>query len=264
MANPKMLLDYVYQHEAAQPDRVFLTQPTGAGAVVDYSWRQTMDQARRMASHLKAQGFEPGARIAILSKNCAHFFMAELAIWMAGGTTVAIFPTETAETVRYVLEHSGASLLFVGKLDTWEQQQFGVNAALPCIAFPLAPKTRFQGWDAIVATAKPLAGKPKRAPTDIAMLMYTSGSTGTPKGVMHSFERATAAAEGFAAYIRREIGPTTPIRLLSYLPLAHIFERALIECASFVEGSAHIFFAESLDTFVADLNRARPVQSLGP
>lgn len=258
MAHSKIILDYVFQHEAAQPDKIFLTQPTGGGQVVDYSWRRTMDQARRMATHLKTQGFEPGARIAILSKNCAHFLMAELAIWMAGGTTVAIFPTETAETVAYVLEHSGASLLFVGKLDTWEQQKSGVPAGLPCIAFPLAAKTSFKTWDSIVANALPLTGKVHRAPTDIALLMYTSGSTGTPKGVMHSFERATAAAHGFAAYIRREIGPTAPIRLLSYLPLAHIFERALVECASFVEGSAHIYFAESLDTFVADLNRARP------
>ncbi len=70
--------------------------------------------------------------------------MAELAIWMAGYTTVAIFPTETAETVRYVLEHSEASLLFVGKLDTWEQQQPGVPAGLPCIAFPLAPPHRLR------------------------------------------------------------------------------------------------------------------------
>ena len=94
-----------------------------------------------MAAHLQSRGFERGARIAILSKNCAHFFMAELAIWMGGYTTVAIFPTETADTVRYVLEHSEASLLFVGKLDTWPQQRRGVPAGLPCIAFPLAPKT---------------------------------------------------------------------------------------------------------------------------
>jgi long-subunit acyl-CoA synthetase (AMP-forming) len=258
MAKPKLILDYVYKHEAAQPDKVFLTQPTGGGAAVDYTWGQTMDQARRMAAHLKAQGFEPGSRIAILSKNCAHFIMAELAIWMAGYTTVAIFPTETSDTVKYVLEHSGASLLFVGKLDTWEQQKSGVAADLPCIAFPLAPKTSFQTWDSIIAKVAPLSGKVQRDGTDIALLMYTSGSTGTPKGVMHSFERATAAADGFAKYIRRELGEGVPIRLLSYLPLAHIFERALIECASLIDGSPHIFFAESLDTFVADLNRARP------
>ena len=57
--------------------------------------------------------------------------MAELAIWIAGGTTVAIFPTETADTIRYVLDHSGASLLFVGKLDTWAQQTGGVPQGLP-------------------------------------------------------------------------------------------------------------------------------------
>ena len=118
MAKQKLILDYVFDHEAKLADRVFLTQPTGGGRVQDYTWRQTLDQARRMAAYLKAQNIEPGARIAILSKNCAHFFMAELAIWMAGCTTVAIFPTETAETVSFVLEHSGASLLFVGKLDT--------------------------------------------------------------------------------------------------------------------------------------------------
>ena len=76
MANSKLILDFVYQHEAAQADKVFLTQPTGGGQAVDYTWRQMMDQARRMATHLKAQGFEPGVRIAILSKNCAHFIMA--------------------------------------------------------------------------------------------------------------------------------------------------------------------------------------------
>jgi long-subunit acyl-CoA synthetase (AMP-forming) len=258
MANSKLILDFVYQHEEAQADKVFLTQPTGGGQAVDYTWRQMMDQARRMASHLKAQGFEPGVRIAILSKNCAHFIMAELAIWMAGGTTVAIFPTETADTVKYVLEHSGASLMFVGKLDTWEQQKSGVAAGLPCIAFPLAPKTDYPSWDSIIAKTAPMAGKVQRAANEIAILMYTSGSTGTPKGVMHSFQSATRGAEGFSTYIEHQMGPDTPIRLLSYLPLAHIFERALIECASLISGRPHIFFAESLDTFVADLNRARP------
>src|ERR1035437_1568685 len=188
MIQSKLILDYVYEHEAVHPDKVYLTQPVGGGKVVDYTWRQTLDQARRMAAYLKAQGFEPGARIAMLSKNCAHFFMAELAIWMAGGTTVAIYPTETADTVRFVLEHSGASLLFVGKLDSWEEQAQGIPAGLPCISIPLAPPADLETWDSIIARTPPLAGRPQRAPNDLAMLIYTSGSTGQPKGVMHSFE----------------------------------------------------------------------------
>ena len=178
MPNRPLILDRVLTHGEQHANHIYLTQPVGGGQVVDYTWAQVLDQSRRMAAHLQSRGFEPGARIAMLSKNCAHFIMAELAIWMAGYTTVAIFPTETADTVRFVLDHSGASLLFVGKLDTWPQQRPGVPAGLPCIALPLAPKTDFETWDAIVARTPPLAGRPTRAGDDLAMLLYTSGSTG--------------------------------------------------------------------------------------
>ena len=258
MSQPKLMLDYIYDHESAHPDAVYLTQPIGGGQVVDYTWAQTLDQARRMAAHLQSRGMEPGARIAILSKNSAHFIIAELAIWIAGGTTVAIFPTETADTIRYVLEHSGASLLFVGKLDIWEQQTPGIPAGLPCIALPLSPPTAFETWDAIIARTPPLTGRPARAGTDLAMLIYTSGSTGQPKGVMHSFERITAASLGIVTELKSRIGAEVHNRVLSYLPLAHVFERAWVGCGSLVDGNTHLYFAESLDTFLQDLNRARP------
>ncbi|MCV2350412.1 AMP-binding protein [Paucibacter sp. Y2R2-4] len=262
-SSPKLILDHVYDHEAAQPNQVYLTQPIGGGQVQDYSWGQTLDQARRMAAHLQSLHLAPGARVAILSKNCAHFIMAELAIWMAGGTTVAIFPTETAETVRFVLEHSEASLLFVGKLDTWLAQASGVPAHLPCITLPLAPaeakaNPAFESWDGIVARSAPLAGRPQRRPEDLAMLIYTSGSTGQPKGAMHSFGRVSAATAGAVAFIRSLSGELPEQRVLSYLPLAHVYERACLECTTLMEGKTHVFFAESLDTFVQDLQRARP------
>jgi len=249
----KLILDYVYDKETAHPERVYLTQPTGGGATIDYTWGRVLDEARRMAAHLQSLGLQPGDRVAILSKNCAHFFMAELAIWIGGFTTVAIFPTESADVVRYVLEHSEAKALFVGKLDTWSAQEPGVPADLPRIAFPLAPKTSFEGWDAVVGRTQPLTGRIPRQGDDMAMIIYTSGSTGQPKGVMHNFERVTRATEG----IVRGVGFVQGERALSYLPLAHVFERAYIECASFI-GGGHIFFAEALDTFVADLKRAQP------
>ena len=255
---PKLLLDYLYDHETKRASEVYLTQPIGNNQVIDYTWAQTLDQARRMATHLKSLGFEPGARIGILSKNCAHFFMAEIAIWMAGYTTVAIFPTEGPDTVNYVLTHSESSLLFVGKLDSWDKQEKGVPTGLPRIAFPLAPKTAYDTWDAIIGRTQPMPGKPSRAGTDLAMLIYTSGSTGQPKGVMHSFERITVVGEGFAKRMAEALGANDDRRMLSYLPLAHVFERACVEVHSMVVGRLHVFFAETLETFVADLNRARP------
>src|SRR5262249_40562965 len=157
-----------------------------------------------------------------------------------------------------VLEHSDARLLFVGKLDTWEQQAAGVPPELPCIAFPLAPPTAFASWDAVVADTAPLQGRPVRAPEDLAMIIYTSGSTGRPKGVMLPFRAVGAAAYGLVDDLRRRTGGGREWRALSYLPLAHCFERACIECVAWVDGRGHVYFAESLDTFLADLRRARP------
>jgi long-subunit acyl-CoA synthetase (AMP-forming) len=256
MSGTKLMLDCVLDHEEKLRDRVYMTQPVGNNQVVDYTWGQAVDESRRVAAYLKGRGYPPGARIAILSKNCAHFIMAEVAIWMAGYTTVAIFPTETAETIDYVLTHSEASLLFVGKLDTWEHQKGGVPAGMPCVAFPLAPKTDFDTWDAIVARTPPLAGRPARDKDDLAMLIYTSGSTGTPKGVMITFGAFTRAGEGTAAMVHERVG--TENRMLSYLPLAHSFERTWAEAASLVDGRLHLFFAESLDTFLQDLQRTQP------
>jgi long-chain acyl-CoA synthetase len=262
MSDQSLILDHVFSHETQRRDQVYLTQPVGGGRVVDYTWGQVLDQARRMAAHLQQQGLAPGARVAMLSKNCAHFIIAELAVWLGGYTTVAIFPTEKAATVRYVLEHSEASLLFVGKLDTWPEQRAGVPAGLPCIALPLAPEgdllTGMPTWDEVVARTPPLAGQPRRAADDLAMILYTSGSTGTPKGVMVSFGALSRAAEGIVADTRARVGEGKPSRMLSYLPLAHSFERSWVEAASLVDGGTHLYFAESLDTFLQDLQRARP------
>ena len=253
MSDLKLLLDFVYENESQYSNKPWMTQPIAGGQVVEYTWKQGVDQARRMAAYLKSLDFEPGSKIAIISKNCAHFILSELAIWMAGHTSVALYPTVNAETAEYVLEHSDSKLVFVGKLDTWDEIEPGVDKNLPRIAFPLAPSNTYTQWDDIVAQTAPLEDNPSRKPDDLAILIYTSGSTGKPKGVMHNFGRMSIAAQGMV----RELDFSPQDRCLSYLPLAHVFERAYIECTTFV-AATHIFFAESLDTFVQDLQRCRP------
>ena len=252
------VLECIYQHEKNLADKIFLTQPVGGGKVLDYTWAQTVDQSRRMAAHLKTLGLPHGAKVALLSKNCAHFFMAEMAIWMAGYTTVAIFPTESADTVKFVLQHSESSLLFVGKLDEWHKQAPGVPESMPRIALPLAPATPYDSWDAITARTQPLQGDVLRDDNDLAMIIYTSGSTGQPKGAMHNFARISEVGHGIAKRINDSLGNDRDHRMLSYLPLAHVFERAWAETVALVHGRIHMYFAESLDTFIQDLNRAQP------
>jgi long-chain acyl-CoA synthetase len=250
----RTILDSVYDHEEKLASHVYLTQPLGGGQVKEYTWKSVMNEARRLATYLQAQGLQRGDRVAMLTKNCADFFIAELAIWMGGFTTVSIFPTEGADTIKYVLEHSEAKLILIGKLDTWAQQEAGVPANVKRLSMSMGPKGSWDQWADVLAKNEPIAGKPNREGKDIAMFIYTSGSTGKPKGVMHSFERMTKATEQIVSRISLAGGD----RALSYLPLAHIFERAYIECGSLMVGSVQIFFAEDLSTFLADLKRARP------
>jgi long-chain acyl-CoA synthetase len=252
-ARGDLLLERAYRWEREVPDKVFLTQPLGGGAVRDYTWREALAEARRMASYLASLGLPRGSRIALISKNCAHSFIADLAIFMAGHASVFLFPTTDAATVRYVLAHCGAGLLFVGKLDDWPRLAPGVPAGLPCVALPLAPPTGLPSWENVTAGALALSGSPTRAPDDDAEIIYTSGSTGRSKGVVHSF--ATMAA--FCRRLEQAIGVRENDRVISYLPLAHAFERAAIEAAA-IYGGTHVFFVESPDTFLRDLQRARP------
>ncbi|MCW5635527.1 MAG: AMP-binding protein, partial [Rubrivivax sp.] len=251
-----LALQRLYHWEKTTPERVAFTQPQTGGAVIDYRWREVLDQARRMATYLQSQGIGPGDRVAILSKNTAHWMMSDYAIWLAGAVSVPLYPTLAAGTIRQILEHSGSKLLFVGKLDGWDHMKPGVPQGLACVSHPLSPddaKKSYPAWDDIVAKAAPLAGEPVRGVTDLSTIMYTSGTTGAPKGVMHCFGAfALAVATGL-----KRIPLRADSRMLSYLPLSHVVERALVEHGQLATGM-HVFFAESLDTFTQDLQRARP------
>ena len=248
----KLALQRLYAWEKSSPDHVILTQPMGGGVVVDFTWAQAMDQTRRMAAHLRTL-IRPGDNVALMSKNTAWWLMADWAIWMAGGVSVPLYPTLAADTVRQILSHSGAKLLFVGKLDGWDAMKAGVPAGLACIRMPLAPALDAPTWEDIIDATAPLPGEPVRDGDELCTIMYTSGTTGMPKGVMHSF--GTFAWSIDAGLKRIEFNTKT--RALSYLPLSHVAERILIEHGLLVTGM-HVFFAESLDTFTQDMQRARP------
>ncbi len=253
IADDKLLLQQAYAKEKSRADDTYLTQPVGAGRIDTYSWARFMDETRRIAAYLKAQNLPPKTHIALLSKNCAHFLMTDLAIWMAGHVSVALYPTLNADTVSYILEHSEAKMLFVGKLDTWEDMKAGVPEDMPLVSFPLAPKNDYTTWNDLIAEYEPIEGNPTRPGDDLALIMYTSGSTGRPKGVMHSF----AGLSGASHLLVDALNLGKEDRLLSYLPLAHALERWMVDTCGLIAGF-EIYFAESLDTFVNDLQRARP------
>ena len=234
-----------------------MTQPYPDGRVVDYRWREVADQVRRMAAHLQSLNLPPKSNIALLGKNSAHWIMADLAIWMAGHVTVPLYPTLNGETAKYILEHCEAKLLFIGKLDGkadgWNDIKPAIPPGLPKIGLPMSPESDIPQWEELIAGTKPMKEVKLPEADDLATIVYTSGSTGQPKGVMHSFVTMIQSALG-----TREMFPVThEDRMLSYLPLAHVAERSAVESLSLYFGF-HVYFANSLDTFLEDLRRAKP------
>lgn len=239
-----------------QPDKIYMNQPSN-GEVTSYTWAQTADQVRRMAGYLTSLDLPPGSRIGLVSRNCAHVIMADLAIWMAGHVSLPIYPSLNADTLAYIAEHSEVRLLFLGPLDNWPSMQPGVPHDLAIVRLPGAAEldadSKVKTWDDLVSVSSPLGKPVERGQEDMARLMYTSGSTGRPKGVMVPFRAMSVCSDLLSTVV--EVGPED--RQLSYLPLAHAFESGVVLVSSLRFGY-ELFFSEGLHTFVADLQRARP------
>lgn len=254
-------LEQLYRYEQEQPDKVYLHQPIKGSEWKRYTWRDTADQVRHMAAALQALGLPPNSHIALVSKNCAHWMMADLAIMMSGHISVPLYPNVNADTMKYILEHSESKLLLVGKLDDWNLLKAGVPAGVRCISFPTfyGNTGGFDNWDELCAQHEPLKDNLLRNLSDVATIIYTSGTTGKPKGVVMGF-KALAYATNMAFTVIDLKNQHN--RFFSYLPLSHIAERMLVEMGGLYSGG-EVYFAESLETFADNLRTAEPTVFLG-
>ncbi len=252
----KTPLHHLYQWETELTDKVYLNQPIN-GEWLTWTWKEFGEEVRKMAAVLQAKGFEPGSKIALVSKNCAHWLMTDLAIMMSGHVSVPIYPNVNASTVKYILEHSEAKVLFVGKLEPhdWKEMKQGVLPGMDCINFGIydLDEKDYPTWAEVTEGVAPMAASPKPDPQDIMTIIYTSGTTGTPKGVVHKFISPAFASQA----IFKEFGIGQNDRFFSYLPLSHIAERMLIMMGTTGSG-ASVHFAQSLETFNSNLKTCQP------
>ncbi len=251
MMAPLLPLQQFLQTSAKQSDALYLHQPVD-GQVKSLSWSEVEDQARRVASFLLASGLKCGDKVGISSKNCAEWFIADIAIMMAGLISVPIYPTANSETIAHILRHSGCQTLFIGKLDDIKPIENNLSDIQTTIAFPYPTASCHHAWQEVLQ-CEPLQTLNDANGDDCLSIVYTSGSTGQAKGVVLSHNNLAAAASD----AKTSLQATSKDRIMSYLPLAHITERGLIEMSSFYVGG-QIFFVESLDTFLRDVKFASP------
>ena len=249
-------LELFYHYEKNTPDSTCFVQPYPDGSIVNYSWKEVGRQVRCMAAYLESLNLPQGSNIALMSGNCAYWIMADIAIWMAGHCSVPLYPVLAPKTIRQVMEHSEAKVLFVGKLQGWPEMVEGVPEGTQLISFPLSPDSAMEvseTWTNILLRNSPLKDSPVYPAETVATIIYTSGTTGMPKGVMHSFQNMSVV--GTLAGELYNINSED--RKLSYLPLAHVAERVAIEINQLFFGYT-VYFSDSLETFADDLRRARP------
>ncbi|MGI9876180.1 AMP-binding protein [Vibrio chagasii] len=247
--------DMILKWAEERPNEVYLKQIINR-QFVEFTYKEVADKALKLASALETLGAEPGDRVALISKNCAEWFICDLAMMLGDFVSVPIFPTAGADTIQYCIEHSESKIVIAGKLDDPKatQQVLDDNPSLISISLPYdtAPKCQHT-FEQLIEAHEPTTKRPQHHDDKLMSLVYTSGTSGLPKGAMLTYGAFTWSVQRLIDHI----GIQKDDRLFSYLPLAHITERVYIFGSS-VMGGVVTAFPESLDTFIDDVKMQRP------
>jgi len=255
---PNTLPDLVALWAEQNPEKPWL-RDLREGDSDDYSWRQANEQISAIGAMLN-QRFGQGEKMVMLSRNRAHWVMADLAIISSGNVTVSMFTTLPGATADYIFELTQAKVIFVGETSNWDQ----IIAVLPedilLVTLPgVELEQPHEKWEDLLAQHAGQTPGYRCQPDDMISLVFTSGTTGMPKGVIQTHNSNLIPIRRFTNIFGIAESP----RYFSYLPLSHIAERQIVEFSSIVLGG-EIFFNESMDTLSRDLPRARPHVFFGP
>ena len=247
-------IDAFFTHLAVNPEKIFLRQPIDA-EVIEYSYSQVALEVRSMAARLDK--LPAKSHIGIISYNCAHWIMADLAIMLAGHISIPIYPTASSSTIAQILQHSECRLIFIGKLPDWQSKNYLIPTAIETISMH-TEHPEMESWTGILARYPPLESFKLPDLSDMASIIYTSGTTGKPKGVMTSFNTMAEAGRIINTFIKLDNND----RFFSYLPLAHAAERVAVEIAAIYCGGV-ISFVDTMDSFNQNLKQAAATVFLG-
>ncbi|NKF23843.1 AMP-binding protein [Solimonas marina] len=251
-------VEMLVQWAKEQPNRGWLYQPVD-GVWKKYTFAECEAQVRGMATALRKLGLPPGSSVAISGRNTAHWVLADLAIAMAGYVSVGLYPKQSRDAVKFILEHSETKAIFIGPMPDADDFMSAVPEGVIKIGFPFPDvKGCEHQWDDLVRASEPFAGYQAPPTDEIYTLIYTSGTTGNPKGVIITIGNMLFAAEGM---MKAMPGVGTE-RFFSYLPLAHAFERGAVELGSIYYG-AEVFFLESIEKLAQQLPEIAPTRFFG-
>ena len=234
---------------------------------VDGTWTPTsserlLERVENVACAIRDAGLGAGDRVALIAHNCVDWIVCDFAGFFAGCVVVPIYPTQALDHMAYILDHSGARLIFVDSAATLARLRES-GATLPrVVSFESSGAdglAAFETHGAAVRAAHPelpAAYEATLVPDDLAVLIYTSGTTGLPKGVMLShdnlgFDAQVSLACGFE-------GIENGRDVISVLPYSHIYEHTLIYI--YLISKVRYFICHDPAELLHDLREVRPVE----
>ena len=222
---------------------------------------QAGQEARRIAAYMATCGLKVGDHVGLLSKNCYHWVLADLAIMMGGYVSVPYYASLPKGQLEEVVELSDVKFVFVGKLDSWEGKGEAFSSDLTVVRFPHYKGNAVidigRDWNEIIADFEPLESNFSPEPDDLWTIKFTSGTTGKPKGVMHLHRTPVQVMRDEKESDWIGVFKLPEVRCLSFLPLNHVGERMGVEVPAIYCGGS-ISFAENLDTFAKNLQDTQP------
>jgi len=265
MNNPTRLFDFPKLQLANNPLDVMMTMPNdGSGNRLSYSTQEFVNEMNTASRGLISMGMEVGDKVALIAhNNRCEWNVMDHAIMQAGGIDVPIYPTMTEADYKYILNHSEAKFVFVSNSDLFTKVN-AVKDECPTLKgiFTFEDVSGADSWRKVLelGSDEVQAELDSRSaavnPDDLATIIYTSGTTGLPKGVMLSHNNVVSNT--LAAKDRVPLsGVEGDIKVLSFLPVCHIFERMLHYLYIYMGASIH--FGESLETIKDDLNATKPI-----
>lgn len=226
------------------------------GQWINFSAEDYGRTSRRFSYGLMSLGFEKGDKIATISNNRPEWNMADMGMSMLGVVHVPVYPSLGEEEYKYILEHSDAKMLLVHDRATWQRLKPVVDAVGLKHFYTFIYYEDLPHWSEVTKLGETARVKCKEElrrikdsilPGDLASIIYTSGTTGMPKGVMLSHSNFMSNMKACAPLFPLESGD----RILSFLPLCHVFERMVNYLFQFKGCSIH--YAENIGTIAQNM-----------
>ncbi|GAA0334521.1 AMP-binding protein [Sphingomonas oligophenolica] len=254
-------IEMMYHWERETPDLVFLRQSLGDGNWTEQSWGAVAHRVRRLARYLESKALPRHSNIAIWSANSADWIITDLAIMMSGHVSVPLFSGQNADEANFILEQTQATAIFLGPCGREAELDRAIPASVERIGMFGVRGGCHRTITDIVRDTQPMTASPVPNPEDLMTIVYSSGTSGRPKGVMH-----THATPGrVSPLVARILGMTVfdqsdqdgRTRLFSYLPLAHMAERGLVEMTALYT-NAVVSISAGQDNFSAEIQSVQP------